>query len=126
MANIELSQTSFDCTPSSLLASNPCLACLSEKDLLAALVAITATASRTYATDLPQLMQDSACFGCLTEKQMFQALVSVFGELLLQDQTVPEVIDNMKCLLCAPRHQLLAAFLYLMCTESLFSAQQPT
>lgn len=111
-------QESLECTPSGLLAANPCLQCLSELELLAALVAIFATASETYANDVPKLLKDSACLTCLSKKQMFQAVVTIAGESLLgENTTVQEVIDKMRCLVCSNEKQLSAAFLFLLCND---------
>jgi len=105
----------FNCTPKSLLASNPCLACLSEKELLAALVAIFASTDENYATNLKLLMQDSACFTCMSKKQMLQALITVMGSKLLGQRTVAQVIAQYKCLVCSNEKTLQAALLYMLC-----------
>ena len=103
----------FVCTPSSLLASNPCLACISEKDMLAVLVGIFAISEGHTIADV---MRDSACFTCMSKKQMLQGLVTLLGSEILGERTsVAEVIDTIKCLQCASKQQLLAAILYLLC-----------
>lgn len=111
MAYIEIQQ--YECTPSSLLDSTPCLKCLSEKELLAVLVGIfAASADKTVA----QVMEDSACFTCLSKKEMLQALVTIMGNAMLGEGTTPsDIIANYHCLVCAPEQQLLAAALQLLC-----------
>lgn len=112
MAQIDEPQA-YECTPSSLLASNPCVACLSEKEMLAVLVGILATYNEQT---VAEVMSESACFTCMSRKQMLQALVTIMGnELLGQEHTPQEVIDNMHCLVCATDQQLYAALLYQLC-----------
>jgi hypothetical protein len=119
MANVTIATSNaYDCTPSSLVASNPCLACLPEKTLLAALVGVIAIAAEK---EQAALLVDSACFMCLSEKQMLQALVTIVGNDMLTDSTVQDVIDEYHCLVCASQKQLLAALLYLLCNEVTFT-----
>lgn len=103
----------FVCTPSSLLASSPCLACLSEKQMLAAIVGINAIAMEQA---VPDALRDSSCFMCLSKKEMLQALVTILGNQLLGEGTTgQELIDSTKCLQCASEKQLLAAILWQFC-----------
>lgn len=119
MANVTIATTNaYDCTPSSLVASNPCLACLPKKTLIAALVGVIAMAAEK---DQAELLVDSACFMCLSEKQMLQAVVTMFGNDLLSEHTAQDVIDEYHCLVCASQKQLLAALLYLLCNEVTFT-----
>lgn len=103
----------YDCTPSSLLASTPCLKCLSEHELLAVLVGILALqANKTVAT----IMEESACFRCMSKKEMLQAIVTIAGNDFLGDaNTAQDVIDEYHCLVCATDLQLRAALLKLLC-----------
>lgn len=103
----------YVCTPSSLLASSPCLACLSERQLLAAMVGIVAINTEQSVEDV---LKSSSCFMCMSKKQMLQALVTIMGNQLLGEQTsAQDVIDATKCIQCAPEKQLLAAILYQFC-----------
>lgn len=103
----------FTCTPSSLLASTPCLACVSEKEMLAVLVGIFAISEGHTIADV---MKDSACFTCMSKKQMLHGLTTLLGSEILGERTsVAEVKDTIRCLECASKHQLLAAILYLLC-----------
>lgn len=105
----------YTCTPSSLLASNPCLNCLSEQELLAVIVAIFAAA---LDKTIPEVMQDSACFTCLSDKQILQALITIMGNEILGESTTPaEVVDQMHCLVCVDKHKLMAAILQLICNN---------
>lgn len=111
MANIQTQ--SYTCTPSSLLDSSPCLSCLSEKELIATLVAILANAQSETAAEA---LNNSSCFTCMSKKQMLQALVTIFGnEFLGERVTIDEIIADLSCLVCAPEQQLLAALLRQIC-----------
>lgn len=105
----------FDCEPDSLLASVPCLKCLSEKEMLASLAAILAlAASKTNA----QVISDSACFTCMSRKEMLQALVTkIANDLLGAEFSTQAVLDQMRCLVCATEKQLLAAILQMLCAN---------
>jgi hypothetical protein len=103
----------YDCTPSSLLASTPCLKCLSEHEMLAVLVGIMALYAEK---DIPTVMEESACFTCMSKKEMLQALVTIFGNDLLGDShSAQDVVDEYHCLVCATDLQLRAALLKLLC-----------
>lgn len=120
MANLQQRQNfglddpqGYDCTPSSLLASTPCLSCLSEHDMLAVIVGIFAVA---LDKTIPEIMDEGACFSCMSKKQMLQALATILGNQLLgEEHTAQEVIDEMHCLVCVPDQQLLAAILRMFC-----------
>lgn len=114
----------YTCDPSSLLASNPCIACLSEKEMLAVLVGIIAVQA---SLPLADVMKDSACFTCMSKKQMLHSLVTIFGsEILGAGNSAQTVIDEMHCLVCATDQQLYAALTYLICTywDTICSARQ--
>lgn len=101
----------FDPTPSGLTGANPCLQCLSRKELIAALAGVMATGA---GISLNSLIQSSKCFNCLSEKEMLQGIVSIVGQSVLTNDTVADVIEQMHCLVCAPEKQLLAAILFLL------------
>lgn len=112
----------FDCTPSSLLASTPCLKCLSEHEMIAVIVALMALAA---GKTIPEVMSDGACFTCLSDKEMLQALVTKLGNDLLGERyTVQDVIDTYHCLVCAPDKQLRAAILQMLCADFTVSLTQ--
>lgn len=111
----------YTCTPSSLMASSPCLACFSDKELLVALVAILIAAK---GTTVDQVMKDSACFTCLTKKQMKQGFVTIMGnELLGEASSQDAILALMRCLRCANDTQLNAAALYLICQLTISTGQ---
>ena len=103
----------YACTPSSLLKSEPCIKCLSEKELWAAIVAILAiSAGQTAKT----AMNNAACFNCMSEQQMLQGVVTILGNQLLGAGTSPAtVLASMNCLVCASESRLKAAALKLLC-----------
>lgn len=114
-ANI-LAQQALTCSPpSELLKVYPCLACLSEKELLAVIVLSMAQASPLHANNVALLLSDSACFTCLSKKQRLQALAALLGNMGLGTKTVPEIRDAIKCLLCGTPNQLWSAALFLYC-----------
>lgn len=105
----------YICTPSSLLASTPCLGCLSEKQMLSAIAGIFAVESEQTASEL---LEASACFMCLSKKQMLQALVTVLGNQLLgEGNDAQDVLDASACIECASEKQLLAAILFQLCNR---------
>lgn len=113
MALIDLQPREFECTPSSLLDSVPCLKCLSEKELLAGILAIFLT---ELEEDVETVMADSSCFTCMSRKQMLQSLATILGNGILGSDFEPgELLERYKCLRCASDQQLLAAILYLLC-----------
>lgn len=113
---------SFDCTPSSLIASTPCLACLSEKEMLAVIVGILSIAA---GKTQPEAIEESACFTCLSNKQLLQSLVTLLGNDLLGEGTsAQDVVEQMHCLVCASEKQLLAAILKLLCDNFTFTLNQ--
>jgi len=121
MANL-LVNKAYECTPSSLMASNPCLACLSEKELLAALVGIFAISEDLT---IAQMLKSSACYKCLSKKQMLQALVTISGNNMLgESRTVPDVIAMIKCLECSDEKSLLAALLWFICNSTVFTMDE--
>lgn len=105
----------YACTPSSLLASSPCLHCLSEKEMLGTILIILATKADTTAQ---AAIDDSACFTCMSRKQMLQGLVTILGsELLGQAETPAETLTELACIRCANETQILAAILKLLCSN---------
>lgn len=111
----------FDCTPSSLLDSSPCLKCLSEKELLGVILAIIVSA---LGTTVAQALEDSKCFTCLSKKQMLQSLTTVLGNDLLGERYSQDaILADLACLRCSNETQLRAAILYLLCNDLTVSAQ---
>jgi hypothetical protein len=111
-----MADITFECTPSSLIAAVPCLACLSDNEMLAVLVGILATAADV---DQTTLLTSSACYTCLSKKQMLQALVTIAGSDLLGPENTPDtILEQVKCLRqCSNEKQLLAALLSLLCNN---------
>lgn len=111
----------FDCTPKSLMASYPCLACLSEKEMLAVIVGILAIG---VDKTVSQAMTNGACFSCLSKKQMLQALVTMLGnDILGASVSAQDVVNQMHCLVCANEKELLAAILKLYCDDYILSTR---
>jgi hypothetical protein len=106
----------FDCTPSSLLASAPCLDCTSETEMLAVLVGIIALATDQNVQDV---LKQSSCFSCppLSAKQIVQIIATIAGnDLLGEELSEQQVLDAIRCIRrCSNRPQLIGALLYLLC-----------
>lgn len=98
-----------------VLNQTPCLTCLSEKELQAVLVYLLSTQTDySLPDDLRQLMQDSVCINCFSNKEKLQAVVAALADELVTDETIPEIRDAMKCLLCATPGQIQSAIIYLL------------
>lgn len=100
------------CTPSELLDTYPCLACLSESELKAV---IALSLADTLGLTVAEMLEDTACFNCLSKKQLLQVIATRIGSEFLGRYTVAEIRDQIKCLLCAPTGKVDAAFGYLVC-----------
>ena len=107
----------FVCTPVSLMQSVPCLQCLSDHELLAALLGILLEST---GETVAEVMKASSCFTCLSKKQMKQAFVTLMGNNVLGEATsLQGVLKQMACLRCANDTQLYAAILYEFCKLSI-------
>lgn len=95
-------------TPRTLVGDTPCLQCLSEKELLAILLYIFAYLNSHTITEA---LEGSPCFMCLSKKQQLHGLVDVLSEKFLSEVSVPTIIQEIKCLECAPEPQIIAALL---------------
>ena len=103
-------------SPSSLIGQYPCLACLSNTELLAVMVLALATSNGyTLPDDTSRLLTDSKCVTCLTDKQLLQALAGLMAGGMLSGQTVTQMRAKIKCLVNANPKQLKAALVNLIC-----------
>ena len=122
MANVTVPRA-YTCTPSSLLNSAPCLSCLSEKQMLATLLAIITIYNED---EVRTVLEDSACLMCMSKKQMLQALVTIMGNNLLgETYSASDIADRVKCLECASQKQIMAAILHGSCNVLRFSMAEP-
>lgn len=105
------------CRISDIADNYPCLACLSEKELLAVLAQSLAVLNRydLSAGDLPTLLEDSACISCLSDKQLLQALVGIIGGYADSELSIADIREDVKCLLCVPPQKVRALIVYLAC-----------
>lgn len=104
------------CTRDGVLEDYKCLACLSEKELLAvAVYALAWGQGYDLPGDINQIIRDSACFECLSDKQLAQAMAMIPVKFYMDDATVPAVAQDVSCLTCATPKQLKAALAYLLC-----------
>lgn len=95
-------------TPKTLIGTNPCLDCLSEKELKAILLYIFAYLNSHTITEA---LTDSACFRCLSKKQRLHSLVAILADKFLEEVDVPTIITSIKCLECSSDDQIEAALL---------------
>lgn len=100
------------CTPSELIAANPCFQCLSDKELYAVIAMAFATVNRKT---ISEALVDSACFTCMSKRQMLEALVTILANTYLSGMTIDQIKEQMKCLECASDSQLRAAALQQFC-----------
>jgi hypothetical protein len=122
MPNYFENAEAYVCTPSSLLASNPCLDCYGEVELLAALVGVLAM---NAGTSIPQLAEDASCFKCMSKKQFLQAFVTIVGNQVLGERySAQDVIDQYHCLTCYSELELKAMLLSLICALTV-TVEQP-
>lgn len=100
------------CTPSQSLDVYKCAACLSESELKAVLaLALGEAAGLT----VQELLDCSSCYTCMSKKQLMQTIVTKIGYNYLSRYTIPEIREQIKCLLCAPPQLLDAAIAYGVC-----------
>jgi hypothetical protein len=105
------------CTPSELIALNPCFSCLSTKELWAVLLDVLLyeyNAEKQTTLTLKQVLSDSACWTCTSKKQRLQAFVSLAAESS-EGLDAATVKADLKCLECASETQIQAALLSLFC-----------
>jgi hypothetical protein len=107
------------CTPESLIASIPCLQCLSKTQLeMGLMIAWANAAGYTLPADLQQLIADSACIECGldSEKKRLQAELLKLWNAVGPDQTHPNQIpEAFACVLCMTPSQVQAATLLAKC-----------
>lgn len=110
--SLDSTPNAYTCTPASLQAANPCLNCLSDKELLGVLVGILIQANDTT---VKAALQKSACFTCLTRKQMKQGLVTIMNEGLGGATTLSKAVAMLSSLRNVDETRLNATALYLLC-----------
>lgn len=89
-----------DCTAQAQVDERPCLECLSKKELLAVLLYLLAKQNYDLPSEIDNLASDSACFRCLSDKQKLQGLVNAVYVYFGETDTVEEIRESVKCLIC--------------------------
>ena len=103
-------------SPSDLANAIPCLACLSQTELMCVMILALATSNGyTLPGDTNAVITDSKCVTCLTDKQMLQALAGLLAGSTLDGLTVTQMRARIKCLACANPRQLKATLLSQFC-----------
>ena len=98
---------------SNVLNANPCLSCLSEKELKA----IISYAMRTSAgLTLPQLNIASAGYRSLSKKQMLVALTEMITNRLVPGVSVSDLRKAVRCSSCGSDKAVESALLFLFQT----------
>jgi len=107
-----------------LLESFPCSACLSDKELLAAIVyalGVLTGVDDSNGETLHGSLEETACIACMTQKQMkqsvLQMMVSSFGPTF----TVDELRDKIKCMMCLDDNKLRALGIRNLCRFTVLS-----
>lgn len=109
------------CTPAALVNETPCLACASETQLDMVWLWLWATfGGFDLSTDLDEVMALGVPFMSLADRQMKEAKVALFWHFLrglrgLDDLTLQEIMNDLKCLPCASPKLVRAATLALIC-----------
>lgn len=109
------------CDKDELLAAFPCVKCLSEHQLIAALVLILCKIvgqSERANCDPAYLLSGSACLTCLSEKQMLEAIVALFAQAgidagVMEAET--DLREDIACLMCLTPRQLMAIIINKLC-----------
>lgn len=109
------------CDKDELLAAYPCVACLSETQLLAviALALCKINAGDPNADcDPSTLLDNAACLVCLSEKQMLESVVAMIVRAGVDAGSIQSETDlrgDIACMLCLTPRQILAIILNLIC-----------
>lgn len=104
------------CTPNDILDEAPCLSCLSLHELMAVLVYLLSVLEGTYTlpAQLSALLDASACHKCTSDKQKLEGIDAILASELTQE-TVEQLRDRIRCMVCLDPDSLKAAAIYLIC-----------
>lgn len=98
----------------------PCLQCLSEQELWAALAVVWSFAADVDILTwdgLNDAMDQAACLECLSDKELLQAEITVIAYAFAEGQ--PEIPQSISALSQQPIHRLKALIVSLMCRSTL-------
>lgn len=106
-----------DCTAAGLANANVCLQCASDSELDMLWLYLWAYfAGLDLSTDLDTLMERGRGLVSLSDKQIKEAKIALFANFLgVDDLTLAELLDEVKCLPCAEPKVIRAATLWLIC-----------
>lgn len=101
-----------------ILKDNPCLACLSEKELLGlkAYVWIVAAYGSGSAATINSVINQVACMDCLGKKQLLQAEVSIEMNEFSSNETLAQHLADAKRMANISEERLLAIIALAKCT----------
>lgn len=109
------------CTPHGLLAVEPCIACLSEKDILAVIALLLCKINGGGAQtecDPTVLLDDAKDLLVMGKKQKLIALASILFQWCLDNDYLESdtgMVEDMACLTCLPEKELLTIILKQIC-----------
>ena len=110
------------CDKDELMALGPCIACLSEHQMLAVIAVAFCKFSGgdpDAECDPAVLLEDAKCLTCLNEKQMLQAIVALIVNWGMENGFLRPLTDlraDASCMLCLSPRQLKAILLNQLCT----------
>ena len=110
------------CDRNDLMAFEPCLQCLSHKQLLGVIALALCKivgGSPNAECDPAALLSDAACLDCLNDKQKLQALAALilnWGITKDMIESETELRNDIACLVCLPDAKILSIILQLICT----------
>lgn len=108
--------SALTCTPDILANAYPCLKCVPESELLAALVAILCLINGGTC-DADSVQDDASCMKCLNEHEMFEAIVTVLYNYGISTGaiTTGTLLELAGCGLCLDEKVLKAALVRQIC-----------
>ena|ERR1039457_1183664 len=100
------------CSPSALKNANPCLNCLSEKELKAIIVYALRTSS---GLTMEQTNINAAGYKSLSRKDMLVAFTAMITNQLVPGVSVSDLRKDVRCNGCGSDKAIEAALTYLFC-----------
>ena len=111
----------IECTPKALLAWEPCLRCLSAKELKGVIaLALCKIVGGDPDTDCDPavLLHGSACYDCMNDKQKLQSLAALILNWGIENNYIDsetELRNDIGCLICLPESKIMSIILALIC-----------
>lgn len=109
------------CTPDDLLANQPCLACLSTRELLAILALLLCKingADPDADCSVETLASEAKCFNCMSDHQMLEAIVALVAQFAIDNDYLEAdtgLRQDAECLVCADPKTVRSIILKQIC-----------